>query len=656
MLFLTTTSDSSDETFKGDDLLGFWKKITDAIAEGVGPAAIKNYQTYFVALEDQAIKSSRKISGSIKGYSDELGKVMHEVYQETVSIGGSTKDVTDFVDQYAESTSRVPPIIKETVVEATKLSKEFGLSTKEMAQMTGEFAKLGMSQSFAIQKIKEIGTIARKNMVNVGSLTKVVQENLKKSTAYTFKDGIKGLAEMAAKAERLGVKMESAFSLFDKFMDPDKAIEFATEMQMMGGGFAQQFGDAFQNMNMDVEEIRDRLTKVGSDLGQIDEKGEFKVSREGLKALRVFAEQSGESVEELTSVIAQSAKEQQIMNDVGFKPEISEEDRQLLASMAEKKDGKWQVQIPAMNDLGEVTQQWVNASDVTSKQMQDLQDAAQYQEKTVEEINKQNLPVAEQQKNLLEQIKNQLILSTNYLSGIKTVGSIETFVQSAAGPISTAMKDAVSSLDIPGLINDTSTKLLDGYINDENGLKLDIKTAGNNLKLFIAEIRSGEFIKDRTVPGGDMFLPGSGSSPKIMSEGQVFEGIVGDQVLVGTKLDEAFKISAEQMKSARAVANALGTNLENIGDPLSNMVNAKLQNTLSEKSTKLQEVVATTNSNISVSGGANVSGSVDVKVTGNGINLEDPRLSSLITAKVSEMMEQRLSKSWAEKQGNIQTY
>ena len=83
------------------------------------------------------------------------------------------------------------------------------------------------------------------------------------------------------------------------------------------------------------------------------------------------------------------------------------------------------------------------------------------------------------------------------------------------------------------------------------------------------------------------------------------------------------------------------------------MATATVQNKMTSPITKLQETITTTNNNINVSGGATVSGSVDVKVTGNGINLEDPRLSALITAKASALIEERLSKGWNQKQGNV---
>ena len=99
----------------------------------------------------------------------------------------------------------------------------------------------------------------------------------------------------------------------------------------------------------------------------------------------------------------------------------------------------------------------------------------------------------------------------------------------------------------------------------------------------------------------------------------------------------------------------MGTNLEGVGSPFKNMVSSKLPPFMSDTSSKLQQTVSTINNNINVSGGANVSGSVDVKVTGSGLNLDDSKLSAIISSKVSAAIEERLSKRWGEKQGNIKT-
>jgi hypothetical protein len=40
---------------------------------------------------------------------------------------------------------------------------------------------------------------------------------------------------MAIQAQKLGMSMSSVFQIADKALDPEKAIEMAAEMQMLGG-------------------------------------------------------------------------------------------------------------------------------------------------------------------------------------------------------------------------------------------------------------------------------------------------------------------------------------------------------------------------------------------------------------------------------------
>jgi hypothetical protein len=52
-----------------------------------------------------------------------------------------------------------------------------------------------------------------------------------------------------------------------------------------------------------------------------------------------------------------------------------------------------------------------------------------------------------------------------------------------------------------------------------------------------------ENLKNKVTPetdANDLFVPSSGQAPKVMAEGKIFKGIVGDEVAMGTNLTEAF--------------------------------------------------------------------------------------------------------------------
>jgi hypothetical protein len=636
LLFADEAPESGLGTDPTGDAFGY-SKVVDAFKVAMKDAIDPSrYQSFFIKLEDQAKKSGRSLAGSIQGYSDALQESMFNVYKQTVSIGGSTKDVIDFAEQYAATTGRVPPILEESVVEAVKLSKEFGISTKEIAAMTGEFAKLGLTQSKAIDMMKRIGETARKNMVNAASLTKVVQENVKKTASYTFKDGIQGLTKMAAQAERLGVKLDSSFKLFDEFMDPDKAIEFASEMQMLGGEFASQFGDPFSNMGASVEELREKITKSASSFAEFDKKtGEFKVSREGLKALRILSEKTGESMDDLASVATQAAKESRILNEVGFKPEVDEEDRKLLASMAEQKGGEWKVQLPG-------TKEWLAVSEVNAKNMEDFQKASQFKEKSVEEVNKSMLSIAEQQNATLQQIRDAVILQGGLGAG-QDAAKIAKTINDALGTAAEKIANLYPASKMKEIINDVEIKL-SNYINT------DLESHLN--KIITKFDKFADELTTFMIPTEDGFFPGSGSAPKIMSEGKIYEGIVGDQVAVGTNLDSAFEMSKEQFNTMKVLADTFGVSVDDLKDPFkmigaANKSNPTLQSTLGEKPTRLSEVMTnnTTNTNINTTNTQNLSGGFTISIDASKVpNSLDPTMLKNEMMKVMYQLSDEMKK------------
>lgn len=643
LLFQDTTAESGlgqDTTGNAFGYTNYVNTLGNAVESALDPS---RYQSFFIKLEDQAVKTGRSLAGSIKGYSDVLQTQMFDVYNETVRIGGSTKDVVDYAESFAAATGKIPAIQKDVVVSAIKISKEFGISTKEVAAMAGEFGRIGLGQESAISAIRDIGNTARRYGVNAQALTKTVQENLKKANAFTFKDGIKGLTDMAAKAQKLGMSMDSAFSVYEQFLDPDKAIEMGTEIGMLGGAFAKSFGDPMKNMNMSVEEVQENFIKAAQESAVFNaETGKFEIPKEQQKAILSFASKLNLDMKEFSSVALQGAKNTKILQEIGDKgllSGVSDEDKELVASFTELgKGGELKVTLPGGQEK--------DISQLTSQDIENFKKVSETKEENVIESNDKLLSVAEKQNATLQQIRDAVILQGGLKTGQETAKLMETISVDLVQKIKDGVVTAFPATEMKQLIETTNMNLKN-YINGGD-FENDISTIKENLVKAITKLSNAP------ITGGDMFLPGGGSSPKIMSEGTLYEGIVGDQVMVGTNLDDAFEMTKEKMMLAKNFTELM---MKNYTGPMVNLPKETptLQNALSEKSTKLQEVVATTNSNINVSGGANVSGSVDVKVTGSGINLDDPKLSSLITAKVSEMIEQRLSKSWAEKQGNIQT-
>ncbi len=595
------------------DAFGY-SKVVDAFKEAVKDAIDPSrYQTFFIKLEDQAIKSARSLAGGLEGYSGMLEKTMFNVYDKTISIGGTLKDTTDYAESFATQTGRIPALHEDIIVGAIKISKEYGISTKEVAAMSGEFLKVGLSQQKAVEMTRVIGNTARKYGVQASTLTKTVQENIKKAGAYTFKDGIKGLTEMAAQAQKFGIKMDSAFSVYKEFLDPDKAIDMASEISMLGGKFASTFGDPFKNMSMTVDEIQDSFIKAAQSSAVFNEKtGEFEIPRAQQQAMMAFTEKLGLEMDDFTSLVKQGAKEMKIMNEVGFKPNVSEEDKKFLSSIAEQKDGEWMVQLPG-------TDNWEKLSNIQADQINDFKTAAETKELSVAETQNKMLSIAERQSATLQQIRDSLVLK----GGLDTGKAIASIADSFNNAMDIARKKIVDTVDVSTLqgIIETAETTFSDYINGD---------FTDHLQAIIDKFEelAGTIITGLPIPTGDLFVPASGSSPKVMSEGKIYEGVKNDQLMMGTDLDKTFEISRKQIEKTKQFADSILTSydgneqLKLMSSPKKS--NQNLQNALAEKPTKLSELMTTT-TNINNTNTQNLSGGFTITIDASKVpNTLDP--------------------------------
>ena len=76
---------------------------------------------------------------------------------------------------------------------------------------------------------------ARDYGINVGKFMKDIGSNIKMLSSYNFKDGVEGFSRMVAKAQALRMDVSQTFSLSEKLLDPETAIETAAGFQMLGG-------------------------------------------------------------------------------------------------------------------------------------------------------------------------------------------------------------------------------------------------------------------------------------------------------------------------------------------------------------------------------------------------------------------------------------
>jgi hypothetical protein len=657
-MFLFLEDPPSSGTFDADnvgDQLGIKslkKSLTDAVKDMLDP---NRFTTFYEKLEDTATKTSRSISLGIAGYNTQLKQTMFDVYSSTIRFGGEIQDTTDYMSSLASTMGKLPSIQGDVVKNAVALSKLTGLSVKEIGQYAGEFANIGLGQVDAMNRLNKIYTTAKKYGVDAQKLTKTVTENLTKANTYGFKNGVAGLTKMAAEAQKLGLKMDNIFKIAEDALDPEKAIEMAAGMQMLGGNVGA-LADPFRLMYLaqnDIEGLKNEFVKAAESSAIFNEQtGEFQITGEQMRRLRAQADQLGVSYDEIAETAIRAKKEQMVMSKIPLVGGLTEDEKKVITGLAEINNGKVQIQIPGTDDMKDLsTMSTAELKNLSTKleemgqaekdlEGKDLKDnavkMASYAASQLTQLEKQNVT--------LNQIRDKLILNAGAGGGDALVSVTGDILKAALTKINEVVDgDFVNR--ITTATNKGYEAFKDEYINDDNGFKrdlLDIKSTikdiseGNKAGSKKWELETGEMeqagIKDAYFPAGD--------APQILSEGTLYKSLTDkDEIMVGTDLKKGFETTRQQLIAFNEILK-----LSPQSTPMSK---------LGEKSNKLQEMSTTTNNNINVSGGANVSGSVEVKVNGSGINMDDPKLSSLITAKVSAMIEERLSKGWNQKQGNV---
>ena len=284
----------------------------------------------------------------------------------------------------------IPPSVVERASLLTKTLKGF-----HAGQFADGFDRIGFSLDTAMGKVdetdnamseilktgREFGVVMEKFLQNIG-------DELKLINTFGFERGIEGLARMVARGQALGISMSQTTSLAEKFFDPEGAIEFAAQMQVIGGAVGD-LQDPFKLMYMatnDLEGLQEAIIDTAAAAATFDEeKGKFVISPEQRRQMMAMKDQLGMTYQELADLAVKSARRAEVFNQIGDFSDMSETDKELISSMAQiGKGGVAQVKIPGIEEM-------VDVANVTEDQMELLRKEGM----TDSDVYKQQLTVAE---------------------------------------------------------------------------------------------------------------------------------------------------------------------------------------------------------------------------------------------------------------------
>lgn len=706
MMWLFTTTPTAEF---GDDkgFVSFRTNIKKAVEDAF---SVNVFQTFFVELNDEATKLQRTLSNGMVGYGAQLEQKIHSIMKNGLNIGITMQDVSDYATELGDTLGRVPTIQEEVVKGMKSFSMMTGISMKELAKGIGEFDKIGMGQQEAQKKLTNIFFTAKAYGVSAKQLTTDVTKNLEKANGYQFKNGVDGLIKMAARAKQLGIDFEKIMNIGEKALDPDKAMDMAAGMQMLGGNVGA-LGDPFKLLYMaqnDLGALQDEFIKVTAASAEYNkETGQFKIGTQQMYRLKQMAEELGLDYQDLAKSAIKARKEQEIMPKIGGN--LSEEDKQLVASMAEMKDGEWKVQLPG-------TDKWENIQNLSTEQIAQLNKMQEEngldENERLKKLNdtaEAQLSKAEQQVIELRKIttlnifglagKAEMDLRGKDAGTANEYGDVMKAYQNMTGVLvefqktMTAESGTIYSDFVTGL--KIGTKAMFDYATDMNELAEDLKKLKKLLRL-PSGTESDPISGTQDVEVNDLFIPSE------FKGGRIISGAFGefsmnpkDDFLAAPDLDSFVNNAQGAFSILNTMINSDTNKLQTLQDMLNNNMNLEIPTTEVtpniktetipniinvNKTTEIQnnlgtnmEELLTKNINLEnltkavdvnnkttneVTGNVGVNGDVKIKVEGLQGSLaqildSDPNFQRMFKENVMSIVNERLSKSYGEKLGNL---
>jgi hypothetical protein len=418
-------SDALNKLTKGMDALGRATKITDAniinLAANLSRLALPTEVLRDTeALRELSYDLVQETMGQTRIIGQAVAHSMGEATFETLQFGVSLDDNLNLMKQI-NSVMKVNTLLTtEQVVNMQAIAKSAGVTAAELVPIVEGFANIGVGTNDAIENIESMSKQARLYGINVGEFMKGISNNIKQLSTYNFKAGIEGFSRMVAKAQALRMDVSKTFSLTESLLDPEKAIETAAGFQMLGGAVGD-LGDPFKLLYMaqnDVEGLQDSILNMAESAVVFNEEtGQFDIPVTEMYRLREAAKLTGMDINELSNTAIKSRERTQKLGVLDAFTDLSEEEKELIANMADI-DGKGQMTVTLpYEDDGVMKTKTLDATQLTADELKELRKVQQDNDASAKDI-------ALSQLTALETINNTIKSSeaATVMAGVNTAG------------------------------------------------------------------------------------------------------------------------------------------------------------------------------------------------------------------------------------------
>lgn len=296
---------------------------------------------------EKEIKKSALSMGILSKQSNDFRGTIVNAAKQTTMIGVGVKELSQMQSAYSEELGRSVVLSKEGLIAMGELAAATNLGAEGAAKLSADMELQGLSAERTGKYVEQTLNDSHKMGVNATKVLKNISNNMKMLNRYNFKDGVKGLAKMAQTVSKLGVDMEFAAGFADKLWDVEGAVDMSAQLSVMGGAWAKM-SDPFHLMYMarnDMEGLTAEIADAAKESVSFNkETGEFQIAAKEMHRLKIIAEQTGMSYDELTTAAKNAAKFSRIKGQVQFS--MNKEEQEFLTNTAKlDKNGKAFIEV-----------------------------------------------------------------------------------------------------------------------------------------------------------------------------------------------------------------------------------------------------------------------------------------------------------------------
>ena len=275
-----------------------------------------------------------------------------------------------------------------------KLQQTADVTGMSVDKLSKGFINVGFSLDSVSEKTGKALNVAIASGLNGREVSEKMVENLKMMDKFTFQGGIDGLTKMAALSVQMRVGMAETFTLAEKLLNPESAIETAAALQRLGV-VQSDLLDPMRLMNMsqnDPAELQKQIAEMTKGFTKLNDAGQMEILPGGRERLQAISKELNISYTDLTNMARSGVELESKLKGIKFPDMVTEEQKTLIANMSHLNDkGEFVVSVDGVDkNLDEFISESTKNGEISNDMLKKIEP------KTMETIANEQLSVSKQ--------------------------------------------------------------------------------------------------------------------------------------------------------------------------------------------------------------------------------------------------------------------